>query len=351
MKRGMTSRERVMACFNHEEIDRAAVINPTSVATVENMEITQAWFPDAHMNPDKMAALAAAGHEILGFDTVAPYFSVHQEAAALGCNVDWGKNDAMPTLSGSIINYPDEFKIPKNFLDTKPIKTVLEAIKLLRKRYKSDVAIIGKVMGPWTLSYNLHGVQDFLIETILEPEKVHGFLQAFKKVSLTFAEAQFEAGADIITWADHATGDLISSKGYLEFLFPVHKSITRELKSMGPVILHTCGNTLDRMQYFADTGFSAFHFDSRNDPAKAISIVKDKILLTGCINNPLTLLNGSTQDVRREVYQALHAGIKLISPECAVPCKASNKNLKAIVDSVKEFYRSEQKGAYENQYV
>lgn len=194
-------------------------------------------------------------------------------------------------------------------------------------------------MGPWTLSYHLHGVQEFILKTILEPKNVHEFLEILKKVSITFAEAQFEAGADIMTWADHATGDLISSKGYLQFLYPVHKQINRELKKLGPVILHTCGNTLDRVRYFAETGFEVFHFDSRNDPKKTIDMVQNKIILTGNINNPTTLLNGSIQDLKKEVFQALDAGIRLISPECAVPCNTINKNLIAIVDSVKEYTR------------
>ena len=42
------------------------------------------------MNANAMADLALAGHEILGFGTVMPGYSVHQESAVLGCDVDWG---------------------------------------------------------------------------------------------------------------------------------------------------------------------------------------------------------------------------------------------------------------------
>lgn len=335
----MNSKERVMACFNKLQFDRAPVINPTSIANTECMKMVNACFPDVHTNGEKMAALAAAGHDILGFDTVAPYYSVQQEAAALGCEINWGSIDSMPTISTNPIRDPGDFKMPKDFLDRKPIKTVLDAIKLLKKKYKNEVAVVGKVMGPWTLSYHLYGVQDFLVDTILEPEKVRGFLQAFKQISLTFAHAQFEAGADILTWADHATGDLVSPKGYEEFLFPVHKEINIELKKAGPVILHTCGHTLDRVDYFANTGFEAFHFDSRNVPKQIFQKVDNKILLTGCINNPEILLNGTTEDVRRQVFEVMDAGIRLVSPECAIPCRVPNSNLIAIVDAVKEYCR------------
>jgi MtaA/CmuA family methyltransferase len=337
----MTPKERVLAAFRREITDRIPVISPTSIATVESMKITGASFPNVHTNADEMAALAAAGHDIIGFDTVAPYFSVQQEAASLGCEVNWGNLDSMPTISTNPIGDPDDFKIPEDFLDKKPIKTVLDAIKLLKKKYGDKVAVVGKVMGPWTLSYHLHGVQDFLIETVLEPEKVHGFLDAFKEVSLKFALAQFEAGVDMLTWADHATGDLVSAKGYAEFLLPVHKYVTNQLKKYMhhyiPIILHTCGNTIDRLHYFAETGFDAFHFDSKNDPVKALEIVKDKILLTGCVNNPQTLLRGTTDEVSKEVKSIIDAGIKLVSPECAIPCSVPNINLIEIVNTAKSY--------------
>jgi len=341
MKEKMTPKERVISAFRGESFDRIPVINPTSIATIESMEITGAYFPYVHTDADKMAALAAAGHDLIGFDTVAPYFSVQQEAASLGCEIDWGKTDSMPTISTNPIKEPGDFKMPADFLDREPVKTVLEAIRLLKKKYGDTVVVVGKVMGPWTLSYHLHGVQDFLMETILEPEKVHGFLNVFKEVSLAFAMAQFEAGIDMLTWADHATGDLISANGYAEFLLPIHKDVTKQLKKNMPryipIVLHTCGNTTDRMHYFAETGFDAFHFDSRNDPAKSLEIVGDKILLTGCVNNPQTLLDGTPEDVSREVASIIDTGIKLVSPECAIPCRVPNRNLAAIVDTAKSY--------------
>lgn len=336
----MTPIERVMAGFNRKDFDRARVINPTSVANTDCMRMASACFPEVHTNADKMAALAAAGHEILGFDTIAPYFSILQEAAALGCDMDWGRADSMPAIKINPVKQLDKFKVPKDFLRRKPVKTVLDAIKMLKKKYKGKVPIIGKVMGPWTLSYHLHGVHNFLLKTILEPDAVTEFLYTLKQVSVDFANAQFEAGADIITWADHSTGDLISPKGYEKYLLPIHKEVNKELKKSGPVILHICGYVMDRVHYLPDTGFEAFHFDSRNNPRKMMDIVSNKMLLTGCINNPKVLLSGTTQDVKQQVYEILDAGVRLVSPECAVPCGVPNKNLIAIVDAVKEYCRT-----------
>jgi uroporphyrinogen-III decarboxylase len=88
MKEKMTPKERVISAFKGDGFDRIPVINPTSIATSDSMEATGAFFPYVHTDADRMAALAAAGHELTGFDTIAPYFSVQQEAASLGCVVD-----------------------------------------------------------------------------------------------------------------------------------------------------------------------------------------------------------------------------------------------------------------------
>ncbi len=80
----MTSRQRVLTAFKREPVDRTPVCNPTSVATVELMDLVGANFPDANRNPEKMARLAATGHTELGFDTVMPVFSIIQESSALG---------------------------------------------------------------------------------------------------------------------------------------------------------------------------------------------------------------------------------------------------------------------------
>ena len=328
----MNSRERFLAAMNREEVDRPSVGNPTSVATVDSMNISGCFFPEVHQNPDKMAALAAIGHDVLGFDTVSPYFSVQQESAAFGCPVVWGGIDSMPENHGPIYGEPADVEIPDDFLNRQPIRTVLEAIRLLRQRYGDTCAIVGKAMGPWTLAYHLYGTQNFLIDTIREPDKVSAFLDVLKEVTILFANEQFAWGADVVTIADHATGDLVGPNTYRDYLLPVHKVISQQLN--GPAILHICGNTLDRMQYIAESGFTNFHFDSKVNALAAKAEVSGRISLSGNLNNVEVLLRGTPHLVEEEVRKLIEAGIEIIGPECAVPLRVSNGNLRAILDSV-----------------
>ncbi len=115
----MTSRERVLAALRREPVDRTPLVNPTSMATVELMDLVDAPFPDANREPELMARLAATGHTELGFDSIMPVFSIIQESSALGCKIQWEQKDNWPTvkMKEPIYEGPDDIRIPDDLLD------------------------------------------------------------------------------------------------------------------------------------------------------------------------------------------------------------------------------------------
>ncbi|HSB79086.1 MAG TPA: MtaA/CmuA family methyltransferase [Candidatus Methylomirabilis sp.] len=329
----MTSRERFLAGIRGERVDRTPLGSPTSVATVEQMELTGSFFPKVHLDGTAMARLAAGAREILGFDAIMPIFSVTQEAAALGCEMDWGALDTMPVAKTHPWSEPDQVHVPEDFLERPPIKAALDAIQILRGEYGDRIAIIGKVMGPWTLSYHLHGLQDFLMETLLEPGKVRAFLDRLKAVPLLFGKAQIAAGADVLCLADHATGDLVRGGMYRDFLQPLHKDLVRDLGC--PVVLHICGDTLDRIGYIADAGFAAFHFDSKVDAEDAVQAA-GRMSLVGNVNNTELLLRGTPDAVTQHARYAVDSGVRVLAPECAIPLRTPLENLRALHRAVRQ---------------
>lgn len=94
--------------------------------------------------------------------------------------------------------------------------------------------------------------------TIDDPDKVRRILGILKEVTVIFAQAQIEVGADALTLGDQATGDLCSPKTYRDFLMPVHKELEEGMSC--PLILHICGDTTDRLNYISQTKIDCFHF-------------------------------------------------------------------------------------------
>ena len=331
----------MLAALRREPVDRTPVCNPTSVATVELMDLVDAYFPDANRNPEKMARLAATGHTELGFDSIMPVFSIIQESSALGCKMQWETKDNWPTvrMSEPIWSEPEDIRIPADLLTHPDTKCVLEAIKILRREFGDEVAIIGKTMGPWSLGYHCFGVEKFLLMSYDDPDKTMQCLEKMKQVTIDFGKAQIDAGADALTLPDHATGDLVSGEYYRRFLRDLHIEFVESIPI--PLILHICGRTVDRMDFIAQTGMAAFHFDSKNKPQESMDVVGKRISLVGNINNPETLYAKGPEEVRDEVLQNLDAGVQLVGPECAIPLQTPIENLKEIPHAVRDWHHAQ----------
>ncbi|MYE53634.1 MAG: MtaA/CmuA family methyltransferase, partial [Chloroflexi bacterium] len=219
----MTPRERVMNALAGRPVDRTPVANPTNVATVELMDMVDAPFPDACRDPEMAARLAATGYTELGFDAIMPYFTIIQESSALGCEMQWEEKDNWPTvrMANPIWKTENDIHIPSGFLEHRDNITITRSISLLKEEFGDEVAIIGKTMGPWTLAYHVFGVETFLLMTVDDPEMTIRCLDRLKEISVLFGQAQIDAGADALTFPDHATGDLVSGEYYQRFLLEI----------------------------------------------------------------------------------------------------------------------------------
>jgi [methyl-Co(III) methanol-specific corrinoid protein]:coenzyme M methyltransferase len=322
------------AMFGGRRGPRPAAGNPTSIACHQLMDAAGVSFPAAHVDAAAMAELALAGHEIVGFDTVMPEYSVVQEAAALGARIDWGDRDKMPDVK----EFPNadfsDVVVPLDFLEKPACRVVLDALSILRRHVGGRVAVVGKVMGPWTMSYHMAGTQNFLLAVGMgESKKIETMLRQLMPVTIAFINAQFAAGADVVVLADHATRNLVGPHHYEQYLLPIHQEITAQVG--GPIILHVCGNCSDRLELFARSGVDAYHFEWQVDSREAVRRVGDQIALAGNVNNPQALLQGTPEDVYRQARYAIEAGVNLIGPECAIPLSTPLENLKAIVAAVR----------------
>ena len=205
------------------------------------------------------------------------------------------------------------------------MKVVLEALSILRRHVGGRVAIIGKVMGPWTLSYHMAGTQNFLLQIGMgETEKIKSMLRQLMPVTVAFARAQFEAGADVVVLADHATGNLVGPYHYEELLLPIHQEITAQIE--GPLILHVCGDCSDRLELFARSGVEAYHFEWQVDAREAV----EKVGISSRWWETSTTrksCSGIPEDVYEQARYAVAAGY-IIGPECAIPLATPIENLR-----------------------
>jgi [methyl-Co(III) methanol-specific corrinoid protein]:coenzyme M methyltransferase len=305
----------------------------TSVVTTDLMQKIGVFFPQAHLDAEKMAALAAAAHTELGFDNAMPLFSVWHESAALGCDVDWGTPGRMPDCRRPLCaSIGEAVRVPKDFLKRPSCDVALRALSLLKKRYGAEIAIVGKVFGPWTLGYHVFGVEEFLAATLLDPGAVKRAMRALIEVTVAFGRAQIDAGADALTLGDHWTRDLCSPGSYREFLAEIHRELHERLAC--PLILHICGDTSDRLAFVRDTGIECFHYDSKVPAGAARQLAGERLALMGGTSNYAVVREGNEEAIARDVAEKLRCGIDVLGPECAVPLDAPCRNLRLFAEEV-----------------
>ncbi len=329
----MKPREIFLAAVHRQSVPRAATGSATSVVTTDLMDHARVWFPEAHLNASKMAALAETALTVLGFDNIMPLFSVWHESAALGCEVDWGDPSRMPTGKPCYSSIEADLAVPRDLLLRPSCTVPLEAIGELKRRHGGEFAILGKVFGPWTLGYHVFGVEPFLMATLLQPDAVKQAMRKLIEVTVAFGNAQCDAGADALTLADHCTRDLCSPVAYRDFLQELHHELHERIHR--PIVLHICGDTADRLSYLRETGLECFHFDSKVAATQARALAGEKLSLMGGTSNFTVVRNGTPASIAQDVQEKLAAGIDIIGPECAVPLDAPWVNLQTIADEAK----------------
>ncbi len=330
----MTPRRRFLSAIYRGHVDKIPACTLSSVATVEMMDLVNAPFPEAHLDPELMARLAATAHDVFGMDTIMPVWHSQLESDALGGATEWADKDNWPGPSRYVIDDPSQVAIPNDYLERPSMAAVTGAIRLLRRRYP-DVAIVGKVYGPWSVAYQMVGLESFLVDVLLDPDKIRRYLDAFLPASIMSARAQFEAGADAVMWADHTSADLCRPETYRDFLLEMHQRVTQEIG--GPAILHCCGRTIDRIHLFANAGWDVFHFESQVDAREARAAAGQRMALMGNLNNPTLLYRGTAEEVYRTCWDLMDAGVDGLAPEGSVPLVTKKEPLMTIARAARDW--------------
>ena len=340
----MNHYDRVMAVLRgrKERIDRLPCMNPVSTATKEFMKATDAWWPDAHKDPEKMAKLGSAAHKICGLDNVTIPFDMVVEAEVLGASVNL-REEAFkrgkilwPGVKKFVINEPYDIKIPQDVSAAGRIPVIEKAIKILRKEFEGKVPINVFMNPPFTC------VSSYLVDTIrfmkmivTSPDEIHGFLETSMDVFIEIAKIYEEAGADIITLHEMgASTDNISPSHFETLAAPYVKELVNSVKC--PTILNICGSAESIIDKMVKCGASAMAIDERTQMDKARTIV-DKIRpgypIIGNISSRKVIHAGPIERIRDSVKEAIEQGVDIVAPGCDFWIETPTEHIKALVNA------------------
>lgn len=335
----MNTKERFMNVLHQKPVDRPPLAAVVTAVTVPMMEKTGVFYPEAHHNADDLSKLAASVWEHAQIECIKLPFGMTVEAEALGAPMEWGSKDTLPN-EYPIFNHPDELSIPEDFFDLKRVPVVLEAIGKLRKQYDSEVAVISSIVGPFTLGAKLFGFDNFFPWLITHPEYVTEVMEKLTRLSIAYANAQLEAGADSILIGEAVcSGDLISPNTYRDFIAKRHTELSNEIK--GPIIQHICGNATRHVEHIAATGAAGYNFDEGADIDVIREHCKGKVAIIGYVPTVEVLLQGSPDDVYGASLECLANGVDMLAPGCSIPQHVSFENIAAMRGALEDWNKSE----------
>ncbi|MBZ3935455.1 MtaA/CmuA family methyltransferase [Methanimicrococcus blatticola] len=329
----MTAVERALAAVRGQEVDRTSSAAGLIMTTVEMMKSVGATYPEAHHNPQMMADMAAAAHEMCGVDGTTFPFDMSLEAEILGAELDWRKVDR-PPIKTSPVNDPDNFTVPDKIEELGRIPVVLKTIDILKEKYGEDLAILPTTVCPFTIAGHMAGVDNLFMWILSDPDKVHTLVDKITGFVIEYQKLMAAHGADILFAIDPtSSGDLLSGDMYAEFVLP---SIKKMKKGTGAsTILHICGNTKPMLEHIAVSGVDAFSFDK----AVPVWYAKQKLGNVSAYGN-LDVIelfpNGTPDDVYNATAEVIRQGINIAGSACDVPETTPLENIRAFVKACEE---------------
>lgn len=326
--------DRFLRVLNGQPVDRAPVVGVTSVVTVDLMRQVGTRWPDAHHDPEQMVRSGAAAHVLCGLESVKVPFDMAVESGALGADIDYGSEATLPKIRTPPLAEPNQLAFGSDLLTRGRFPVVLEAIRIARRKYGNSVPVVSSMLGPFTLSGCLFGVETLLVWMIEEPEKVQAAMAAATRLAAMYIRGQFEAGAHVVQVSEPtASGDLISPAQYLTHVAPYHRELTTG--SDRPVITHICGNITRHLPHLATAGFRGVSFDAKTDIGAVRTHLKGKAALIGYVPTSL-LRDGSSEEVRAAARQCLQEGVDALNAGCAVAPDTPLDNVRAMIAAARE---------------
>ena len=343
----MTSRERVLAAFAHEEPDRVPAWCGASVEFWEKAK-QQLNLDDEDLRVrfgDDFRRLFAryAGPEFplskgIVYRTV---FGIERQGMGYGQPMNH-------PLANATLAEVHEYPWPNPaWMDVSHIRTEAE-------KYQSRYAILGGDWSPfWHDAIDLLGMEGLYMKMYDEPEFVDAIMKHLVDYYADVSQRIFDAAADVMDIFfigndfGSQTGPLLGPELFNRFMMPHLKRLidlghAYKLK----VQLHCCGGFAPLIPAMIEAGLDGLHAVQPScygmDLAKLKADFGDKILFNGAIDSHHVLINGSPDFVRQKTREVLD----IMKPGGGYVAGASHdtileetplENVLAMFDAIREF--------------
>lgn len=332
-------KDRFLNALKGKAVDKVPTLSVTQTGTIELMDKSGAFWPEANFNAEKMTDLALAAHKFAGLEAVRYPFCLTVLSEAMGCSINQGKCDVQPfPESQPFAENAEKLELPSDLTDRGRIPLVADVTSTLRKRVGEEVPLIAGIEGPASLASRLLGTYNFLTWVLRKPELLRTCLETTGAACSEYAAVLFEAGADAVCIVDGIAGpDMLDPKHLVSLIKPEYENFCWAGKGMK--FIHICGNSTPVLKTLSECGFNGVSIEEKvTDLPAAKKLVGKKVSLIGNLSSSGVMLTGSCEEVKNEAKKCLEGKIDILAPGCGIAPKTPIKNIRALVDARDEFY-------------
>jgi uroporphyrinogen decarboxylase len=281
--------------------------------------------------------------EAFDLDIVQTISDPYREAADFGAEIVFPV-DGLPLSAAPLLSEPADLGdlSPPDPCTGRRMSDRLAANRALREQVGGEVPIMGWVEGALAEAGDLRGVSELLVDLYDRPAWVEDLLEMCVGVAIEFAQAQIEAGADIIGVGD-AIASQISPRMYRKYGLPYEKRIFDAIHEAGGIgRLHICGDITLILDDVVQTGADIIDVDWMVDIRQAAMAFGDGPALCGNFDPVAVMLRGTSSEVRAAVVECARWGgpKNLSAAGCEIPDGTPHPNLHAQTRALRDLCTS-----------
>ncbi|MEM0449922.1 MAG: uroporphyrinogen decarboxylase family protein [Methanomassiliicoccales archaeon] len=300
----MSPKERFLNALSLQKVDRVPIMYQHLGGSFHLQNITGITIAEGLRSASKHKRLCMSALTEFGFDNVmVGWGDLLAEAESLGAKVVYGDQRSYPM--GKEIN-SDEIEMlePVDPKDGSIWSVQLQAAKELQEEIGDDVLVVAAMNDPFLVASMIRGLENLLMDQIVEPEKAHKILGV---VLTTLKEGarimREECGIDVIFLgdgvADSSQNDLVNS---ITFDISYSSELIRYMKRLGlKVILSNCTLNGYVEEQINRCSPDAMHIASEGKAyARAIDLIRGKRGLVAGISPTRKILVMAPDEIEME---------------------------------------------------
>lgn len=337
----MLPMERVLTALSHREPDRVPMFLLTAMQGAKELGVT---IKDYFSRPENLVEGQLKLHKKYGSDCLFGFFYGAIEAEAWGGEVLF-RDDGPPNSGNPIIRSFDEItRLEKPDARNSPVLgKVYDALRALKSYSSGEIPIIGIVMSPFSLPVMQIGFDKYFELIYEEPLLFERLMRVNEEFCVEWANAQLEAGADVIGYFDPVSSTtIIPPELYLKTGYKIAKRTLGRIK--GPTATHfASGRVLPVIGRVIETGTAAIGVSTLEDLAETKAACKGKITVLGNLNG-IEMRHWTEAEAEAAVKEAIFkagagGGFILSDNHGEIPYQVPDEVLLAISEAARKWGR------------